>query len=198
MENKLENVGGEQNIPENYRTGSVLPNQVIAEIRGAKVLFLSVTEFDEITGVLIAIQDTLGLSDDGFEVVALDRAFDLELKENCLSIICMGDTPLSEMFEVVVARLDELDIEQELVRSLTREGWAMLTVLVGNGFYNKYELLSANNFTESEADITLSQWRNEEFLSKALGKAFVTDDKQACEKSKSTESYYLPPVSESF
>lgn len=187
-------------LEDHIRNATVIPSKILIEARKYEFLFLSVHEAQETVGVLVSLQEQLGLEDDSFECVALNRLETSDLNAGGMTIVCCGDESISTIGAKLRSCIDE-DISPNYLSEQTwNDNWAMLHVSVRGSFYNRYEFLCSGDLLETPEDLLLSSrsWEQKEFQDKLKGRAFIHDDTTFLQKPFTAESVELPPKSESF
>lgn len=122
------------------RTHTVFPETVVDGIRSANILFLSVFDAYETIGILVSLQERLGLSDEDLECSGLDN-FTGEIKKGKVNIVCCGDAELESIPDSVMGQLSSSTEDT----GCWDEKWAALRVTVRNSFYNRYELVTSES-----------------------------------------------------
>lgn len=187
-------------LEDHIRTSTVIPSKILIEARKFEFLFLSVHEAQETVGVLVSLQEQLGLDDDNFECVALNRLETSDLKAGVMTIVCCGDESITTIGAKLRSCIDEEISPNYLSSQSWNDSWAMLHVSVRESFYNRYEFLSSGDLVGMPEGLMLSSeaWEQEEFQGKLQKMAFIHDDTTFLQSPFTADSVELPPKSESF
>ena len=184
-------------LNDNIRYSTVFPDKVITDICESKFIFLSVNPEDEVTGILVSLQERLELKDSHFKCLRLDKLPSTDFQEGIVNVVCCGNLSLSKIAERardVIA----LTADMGFLKSQSwNESWAMLRISVRDCFYNRYELITSDDVGES-SNLSLDIWGSSDFQKHITDKAYIYDDRDFLSKPFTADLYELPDHSEAF
>ena len=184
-------------LNDNIRYSTVFPDKVITDICESKFIFLSVNPEDEVTGILVSLQERLELKDSHFKCLRLDKLSSTDFLEGIVNVVCCGDLPLSRIAESAKYVIALTPDKGFLKSQYWNESWAMLRISVRDCFYNRYELITSDDVGES-SNLSLDIWGSSDFQKHITDKAYIYDDRDFLSKPFTADPYELPDHGEAF